>query len=69
MKVSPLDACGSAAAAGADAEPQGHHWETPPWREQVPLWCSLWESVPSAQIAVTFDGELSGRSTQSPLEP
>jgi hypothetical protein len=52
------------AEAGVTAPPQGHHSATPPWPEQVPLWVKLCESVPSRQMAVTFDGELSGDSTQ-----
>src|ERR1700720_1519877 len=45
---------GIGAAAGAAVPPQGHHWATPPCPEQVPLWCSLCESLPSRQMAVAL---------------
>jgi membrane associated rhomboid family serine protease len=47
--------------------PQGHHCATPPWCEHVPLLLSLWESVPSLQIAVAFAGDPSGLSTHALL--
>ena len=33
-------------------EPQGHHWQTPLWCEQVPLLCWLVDQVPSQHSAV-----------------